>query len=238
MDWLMYFETNHAERPTIPWGRGIDVEADLRGPLVRSLQRFQIGESGDGVHLKDGAAATGDTRYAETIGLFIAEEQEHARMLARILAALDAPLLAHHWSDALFVRLRRLLGLHHELLVLLIAEMIAKRYYRALFDGTHDPVLRAVFGQILRDEEGHVAFHVEALRAAFAPLPGWGRAFLRAGWAALFTGACVVVAWDHRGVLRATGVSSPIFLRDCFRIFAATASGIFPDAAAVQEPAA
>lgn len=42
------------------------------------------------------------------------------------------PTFAGHWSDAVFVRLRRLMGLRMELLVLMIAEVVARRYYGAL----------------------------------------------------------------------------------------------------------
>src|SRR5436853_6547379 len=82
MEWTAYFERNRASRLTIPWEREILVEPHLRAPLIRSLQRFQVGEQGDGLHLRAAAAATGDADYAYAIALFVAEEQEHARLLA------------------------------------------------------------------------------------------------------------------------------------------------------------
>src|SRR5437899_10303050 len=133
--WLKYFENNRRHRREIPWKKSIALAHHLRGPLIRSLQRFQVRESGEGHHLRKLAARTGDPAYQNAIDLFIKEEQEHARLMARILSKLNAPLLARHWSDICFVLLRRLFGLHHELLVLLIPEMIAKRYFRALQDG-------------------------------------------------------------------------------------------------------
>lgn len=234
MDWVFYFMRNRAERRSIRWEEGIHVDERLRRPLVRSLQRFQVGEQGDGVHLKRGAARTGDVPFTAAVTLFIEEEQEHARLLARVLHVLGAPLLSGHWSDTGFVLLRRHLGLYHETLVLLIAEMIAKRYYRALYEATSDPVLRAVFGRIVQDEYGHVAFHIDTLSRVFAPLPLSGRSVLRAGWQLLFWAVCLVVAWDHRAVLRATGVSSQTFLRDCQAIFNETAKGIFTPAHAPE----
>src|SRR5207253_3603965 len=119
-----------ANRMSIPWEHSVVIEQHLRGPLVRSLQRFQVGEQGDGIHLKRNATATGDPAYAETISLFIDEEQEHARLLAQLLRGMGAPLLGWHWSDACFVCVRRLSGLRLELMVLLAAELISKRYYR------------------------------------------------------------------------------------------------------------
>src|SRR6266478_409102 len=169
-NWLNYFKSNRIQRQDIPSDHEINIEPNLRGPLIRSLQRFQVGESGEGHHLRRQAARTGDPAYQTAIDLFIKEEQEHARLMACILRKLNAPLLARHWSDGCFVLLRGLFGLHHELLVLLIPEMIAKRYFRALQDGFPDPILRGVFSQILHDEEGHLAFHIDFLQSAFASL--------------------------------------------------------------------
>src|SRR5438552_16393248 len=119
-DWLDYFEYNRRHRRKIPWERTIELAAGARAPLIRSLQRFQVGESGEGTHLRKQAAKTGNPAYQAAIELFIKEEQEHARLMAGILRKLDAPLLQRHWSDACFILLRRLFGLHYELLVLLI----------------------------------------------------------------------------------------------------------------------
>ena len=87
----------------------------------------------------------GDGDYLAAVKLFVAEEQNHARMLAELLARRRG---AHHqrahWSDTVFVRLRRALGLRLELMVLLIAEVVALRYYRALRDGTDDPLVTQV----------------------------------------------------------------------------------------------
>jgi hypothetical protein len=216
MDWLEHFEQNAVDRMEIPWEQGIRVEPYLRVPLVHSLQRFQVGEQGDGKHLIHGARSTGDRNYTRAIELFIQEEQGHSRLLAALLTGMGAPLLKWHWSDLAFMQIRRLCGLKVELLVLLSAEMIAKRYYRALYEGTNDAVLRAAFSRILTDELGHVAFHTDFLQRAFALLPGPTRQLL-----------CRVVAHDHRTVLRAVGVAPNEFIRDCHRIFKDTASDIF-----------
>jgi len=85
------------------------------------------------------------------------------------------------------------------------AEMIARRYFRALHDGTNGPVLRAIFAQICHDEEGHVAFHVDTLQRLFANWSWWKRAAIRAIWRVLFRASCVVVMWDHRAILREWG---------------------------------
>jgi hypothetical protein len=228
--WLSYFQHNRIHRLPVPWERGITLEPDLREPLIRSLQKFQLGESGEGRRLRNHAAKTGDEVYAETINLFIKEEQEHARLMAEILKRLSAPLLKGDWTDHCFMFMRRLFGLHQEILVLLLPEMIAKRYFLALHDGTNDPVLRAVFAQIVRDEDGHVAFHVEYLRRAFERLTFSQRIAAQVIWRFLFRGACLVVMLDHGAIIRACGVNSSTFWRDCGRIFDETAAGIFSPA--------
>ena len=50
--WLNYYEHNRSHRMPVPWEQGINVEQHLREPLIRSLQKFQIGESGEGRRLR------------------------------------------------------------------------------------------------------------------------------------------------------------------------------------------
>src|SRR5215470_8225393 len=201
-NWLDYFEHNRRNRLSLDWDRQIQIPDSMRSALIRSLQRFQVGESGEGNHLRRQAATTRDEVYQAAINLFIQEEQEHARLMACVLKKLDAPLLTRHWSDACFILLRRLFGLHHELLVLLTPEMIAKRYFRALRDGFADATLRAICEQILHDEEGHVAFHLDYLQRVLASRTLLSRILLRGCWRVLFRAACLVVIIDHGAILR------------------------------------
>ena len=228
--WLEYFEWNRANRPPVPWDRGVDLEPHLRAPLIRSLQKFQLGESGEGRRLRRHAAATGDAVYATAIDLFIKEEQTHARLMGQVLRLLDAPLLKSDWTDGCFILLRHLFGLHQELMVLLLPEMIAKCYFRALHDGTRDPVLRLGFAQIAQDEEGHLAFHIEYLRRAFESMSFSRRILAQVIWRFLYRATCVLVMADHREILRGVGLSPEQFWRECGRIFDEVAAGIFSPA--------
>ena len=226
-EWLRYFQKNKEKRLDVPPDQSFCPEPDLRAPLIRSLRRFQLGESGEGRRLRLHAARTGDAVYQQCIDLFIKEEQSHARMMAVILRSLGVPLLKRHWSNACFILLRRLFGLEEELLTLLVPEMIAQLFFRALRDGTGDPGLRAVFNQIIHDEDGHVAFHADFLRRRLAGLPLPRRAMLRAGWRVIFRAACVAVILDHRKVLGAVGVSPAAFWWDCGLIFDEVAASLF-----------
>ncbi|MFJ8962791.1 ferritin-like domain-containing protein [Lentzea sp. NPDC102401] len=83
-------------------------------------------------------------------------------------------------------------------MVLLIAETVALRYYRALRGGSRDPLTAEVVDRILHDEERHVPFHQARLGQVSWP----SRAF----WWLLFAGAVVTVAHDHGPGLRQLGV--------------------------------
>ncbi|MCA1275297.1 ferritin-like domain-containing protein, partial [Streptomyces sp. 7G] len=168
--WIRDFEAardERAERGDPEWRTGVPLHPAIR----RSVQRFQVGEDGDGAELITKAEAAGDAEYASAVRMFVAEERNHARLLALLLASGGAPVIPSHWSDRVFVTLRRALGLRLELLVLMIAEVVALRYYRALRDGAGDALTREVAGRILADEERHVPFHCHRLRRALRPLP-------------------------------------------------------------------
>ena len=173
------------------WGRG----SKLPRSVVKSLQKFQVGESGDGAHLIAKADSTGDTDYAHAVRLFVAEERNHARMLEELLCVAGAVPIDRHWSDAVFVRLRRSMGLRMEIMILAIAEVIALRYYRALAEGD-DALLTEVAERILADEVRHVPFQCHRLRVAFARTPTWQRAGIAAAWRGLALAVSALVAVD------------------------------------------
>lgn len=216
--WVGEFEARASRRledGDPEWARG----ARMHPAIVRSVQRFQVGESGDGANLIAKAEADGPAGYAQAARLFVDEERNHARLLAALLAAAGAPTLRSHWSDAVFVRLRRRLGLRLELMVLMIAEVVALRYYRALRDGSGDPLVSRVAARILAEEERHVPFHCERLRVGFAGMSDGERRVVAAVWRTLFAGALLVVVLDHGPALRRLGVRRRRFAADAFGLF-------------------
>ncbi|GAA1284131.1 hypothetical protein Psi02_34100 [Planotetraspora silvatica] len=209
-NWLRDFEGAALLRRTWgdpDWGQG----AQLSPPLVRSLQRFQVGEDGDGGGLMGKADLAADPVYADAVRLFVAEEREHARLLGRLLVAAGAATIAGHWTDAVFVRLRRLLGLRTELMVLMLAEVVALGYYRAVHDGVRDPLSTEVAGRILADELRHVPFHCDRLRRSFQEFSRLSRAAASVLWWLSLAGVVTVVVLDHGHALRAVGVSRTAF---------------------------
>ena len=236
MNWLSYFERNRDHRMRIPWETPIRLSEYVRKHLVYSLQKFQVGESGEGHHLRRRAALTGDEQYMKSIDLFIKEEQEHARLMAGILNGLGAPLISSHWSDICFIFLRRLFGLKEELLVLLIPEMIAKRYFQALRDGVDSAVVHKVCSQICQDEDAHVAFHTDYLNKFYSVLPFHERMIVQTLWRFLFRGACLVVLWDHGTILRVAGMTKRDFWNECGQVFDEAAAVVFSPPKVLKSP--
>ncbi|MFB7109716.1 ferritin-like domain-containing protein [Streptomyces sp. NPDC056291] len=230
--WTRQFEDERERRRAQgdpDWGRS----ATLHPAVWASIQRFQVGEDGDGANLVGKADEAGDAEYAQAVRLFVVEEQNHARLLARLLAAGGVPTLPGHWSDTVFVRLRRLMGLRMELLVLMIAEVVALRYYRALRDGTDDSLTSDVAGRILSDEQRHVPFHCERLHASLAELPRATRRPVMALWQLLLLAASLVVAADHGPALRRLGIGRLRFMADVVGSSGAVVSAVLaprPDA--------
>ena len=93
-----------------------------------------------------------------------------------------------------------------------------------------DPVLRTVTTQIMLDEAGHLAFHVEYLRRAFDSMSFSRRILAQVVWRAAFRTTCLAVMYDHRALLRAVGLPLQEFWRDCGWIFDEVAAGIFSPA--------
>src|SRR5262245_47484814 len=134
--WKVYFERNAQSLLSVAWERGPELTATEAQAIARSIAEFQLGESSEGKHLLRAASRyaneAGDEDYLDAIRLFIAEEQRHARDLARFMALNHLPLAMRSFSDIVFRSLRRMLGgLESSITVLLCAELIAKVYYDA-----------------------------------------------------------------------------------------------------------
>ena len=225
-EWLAYFRQNRRDRMPVVWEPRVPVPEKLRAELGRSLAKFQLAESSAGLHLRAAAARTGDRDYASAIELFVVEEAEHARLLARVLDLLETRPLSRHWADTWGRRARRLAGLYSEVVVLLAAEVILLRFYGTVRRGVRQPAIAAVCGQILHDQKFHVRFHCESLHGQFA-----GNRLVRGlfcyALTAVFTAGSLVVAWDHRRTLAAVGCSAGEFLAGAWRNFRAARDAVY-----------
>ena len=216
--WLQYYRHNARTLIEIPWGLGVFLTDESRRAIASSVQEFQLGESGEGKHLiraaKRHAERTGDAAYVEALGLFIAEENRHARDLGRVLDLAGIPRVGHAWPDTVFRFIRRLAGLELSIVVLVTAEIIAKVYYAALREATGSPVLRTICDQILRDEVRHVHFQTERVAILRRNRPRWLVAVAQAAHRVLMFGTCFVVWHKHGRAMRAGGWSFRRFWRD------------------------
>lgn len=207
--WRRHFD-DHATRPLPPLD---GVEAGLspgaRRALVRSLARFQLGESGEGriAHDIDHVSLPSvDADYRAALKRFVAEEGRHARILGCLVNAPGGALLARQWTERLFVHARRAMGVRFKLLVLLAAEVIGISFYGALAAALPAGSLRSALEQICDDEVHHLAFHADFFRAQRSDWLAWRLLFL--AWWPLALTAGLVVFLDHRATLQILGVST------------------------------
>ena len=191
--------------------------------LIPSIQDFQLGESSDGANGKamarHYAEQSGDMSYVEAMNLFIAEEQRHGGALGRFLDLADAPRLRFSWTDFVFRRLRKGMGLEMTLVTALMAELIAKVYYRAIYAASSSAVLRRICAELLRDERKHVEFHIERLGMMRRLRPRWRRRLVNLGERVLFAGTCLAVWKRHGAALRLGGYGFRRFWRTSWAEF-------------------
>ncbi len=215
--WVRHFRANADTLVDIPWDDPRRLSATERKAVLRSIQIFQLGESGGGSRLLRAAESyyqqTGDRHYLKALRLFIREEQHHAELLARFLKREETELIGRQWTNGVFRRCRNLIGLELMLALLLAAELMARVYYAALSRATDDSVLRPICARILRDERWHVRFQCDRLahiraerRRSLGLLAG---AAERIG----FRAVCVAVWLNHARVFRAAGIGLRAFWR-------------------------
>ena len=217
--WLNYFEQNKNARSAIRLSREIVLDDAIKQPLIRSLQRFQIGETGDGKHLKKYAKALGDADYIQCMDLFVKEEQSHGQILAEVILALNGTLLTWHWTDHAFIFLRHLFRLKTELFIILIAEVIGKAFYRCVADKIQNQDLSNVFAIIVCDEIAHLRFHSEFLNQQLKTYPWALKCLVHYVWSMIFYTACFVFVLDHKGALEALGMPTARFISACSKEF-------------------
>lgn len=223
-EWRLYFEINSQSLLEIPWDLGPELTPEEIEAIAQSLKEFQAGESSEGKHLmryaRQYVERTGDEEYLPAIRLFIAEEQRHARDLARFLKLNHIPLVPTTFTDRVFRRLRHLFGgLEISIAVLITAEIIAKVYYAVLREATESKILRRLCDQILRDELRHVQFQAGQLAKLRAGRSYSGAAITMGLQRLLYTGTTLVVWYVHRQAIRRGGLTLANWWRACWHEF-------------------
>jgi hypothetical protein len=221
--WLVYYQSNRINRPEPKWNSPSSLDRYVQCVLAHSLSHFQLGETGEGSFLIAHAQAQipEDAAYHEALRLFVAEENEHVRLLERLVGRFGGTTIQHHWTQTLFRLVRRAFGFKFEIQALVIAELVGTAYYRLLHLRARDAVLDDTCALILGDEARHIDFHADWLGEFQSRLLPLERAIWGAQFQILFAGAAQVAWFDHRHCLRVVGSSRREFFgearRECIR---------------------
>lgn len=206
--WVDYFTRNRVRQErieaTVDWNAPCTLPPDARAAIARSLQRFELGESGEGTHLLGLAERAGDLAYVDAVRLLIAEEQRHSALFGRGLRHLMAPSLPGHWTDRSFTLLRRSLGLDTEIALFLVAETVALDWFEALA-ASLDPVLAGIGRRIVADEREHIRFQIDRLHLDLRRRSAVARLGIAVVWSTVAVGAATVLVVGHAEAMRACG---------------------------------
>jgi hypothetical protein len=214
--WLNYYEQNKKDRSEPKWNVPSPLPPWMQEVLARSLSHFQLGETGEGTFLMVQAREQipNDGCYHEALRLFVAEEQEHARLLERLVRRFDGQIIRRHWTHALFRLVRHALGFKFEIQLLVIAELVGTAYYRLLHARARDPVLEETCSLLLQDEAQHIAFHADWLGSFLCRLLPMEVGAWRMQFQILFTAAACVAWIDHRAALVSSGATRRKFFAE------------------------
>ncbi|MEJ0105829.1 MAG: hypothetical protein WDO19_26205 [Bacteroidota bacterium] len=217
--WKRYFEDNRSHFSDINWQEEDNLKDDEKELVSSSLQQFQRGENSEGKHLFAYAKTFPDPVYLECIRLFICEEQMHAKVLGSYMDKYSIPRIKGHWVDGVFRWLRKLAGIENTIAILLTAEIISKVYYAALKRATGSSILQKICGQILKDEDQHIAFQCFTLRFFYRGRSLAGRLLIRTLQFILMNGTIAIVWLYHNRVLKKGGHSLVTFWQTVLQVY-------------------
>lgn len=221
--WLSYYQANKMNRLEPKWNVPSPLRLDMQQALALSLSHFQLGETGEGKFLIAQACRQipDDLPYHEALRLFVVEEQEHARLLDRLVGRFGGRLIERHWTHSLFRLVRHFFGFKFEIQLLVIAELVGTAYYRLLQARTVDSVLEETCALLLSDEARHLQFHADYMGVFLSRLLPMEVSVWRSQFQILFVIATWVAWSDHRAALLASGTNRREFStegrRECIR---------------------
>lgn len=247
--WLAYFERNRGRAPAFapvsPAAGSRPVDPELLATIARSLQRFHLGEAGEGrvAHeARDSDDPALDDAAREAVALYVREEGRHAREVAGLLHAIGSRTARRHWSESLFRRGRRLLGFRTKMLTIASAEVVGIVFYGLLRDHGPTEEIRRLGEVIARDETEHLAFQAAWFAHAVAVSDPRVRPLVAAGLgaeaAAILGAAIAVFVVDHGGLVKRVGMRRRDVIAACLRVAADALRAHAPPAAARAERAA
>ena len=218
--WIEHFAQNRLLRPEPSWSAPVAVSREAWKPLLRSLEQFRLGDGGGPASLIafDAERFRGSSaEMRRIVDAWFNEEKEHARLLGCAVQRMGGRHIDSHWSFTAFCATRRWLGVEFELQVLLLTEIVSTGYYRVMRRHVDDEPLREMCGLILRDEAGHVAFHLDRLAVAGRPGPSvFARLWKLQFW--LLGHAAATMLWvNHAPGLQALGGTRREYFREVRR---------------------
>ena len=203
--WRKVFE-GRADRPLPALESDMDYSI-LPNSLAKSLAIFQLGESGGGTVIEQVRRSNlpgTDDHYAESMALFVKEENRHANVLAMCVRLLGGTLIRKNWTAHLFVITRRLMGLRLKVLVLLAAEVVGICYYHLLASQLPSCSVQRWLTQMVDDEQSHLYFHCDFLQSQTRS--ACKRRIFVAVWRSMMVAAAIAVIVDHRKAIRDMGL--------------------------------
>ncbi|HUF63288.1 MAG TPA: ferritin-like domain-containing protein [Verrucomicrobiales bacterium] len=214
--WIAHFHANRLHRPEPDWEAPTGLSSVQIQSLLPSLEQFELGDGGGPACLiafnaERFRSKTETTR--QVVDLWFNEEREHARLLGCAVDRFGGRHIAGHWSFSAFYLCRRWLGVRFEVQALLLTEIVSDAYYRVLRAQVPDRPLQEMCSLIIRDEAGHIAFHLDRVVAGQQRWPGWLRAFWRLQFRVLGHVAAAVLWTSHGPCLRPLGVTTPAYFR-------------------------
>ena len=214
--WVEFFSAR-ANRPLPELPDHIDATT-FPVSVARSLAIFQLGESGGGTivsQARRSRIAGIDASYADSMALFVREENRHADVLAICVRWLGGELIRENWTAKLFVWSRRLIGLRLKVVVLLAAEVVGICYYHLLASRVQAPAIRTWLAELVRDETSHLEFHCQFLRGQVTNRRR--RWALILTWRVTMSAAAIAVLVDHRAAIRDVGLDAGTVWRRWWR---------------------
>lgn len=215
-EWFEHFVENKKQVLAVDFSQEGTLTESEKALLYPSIADFQRGEASEGKHLiaasERFARTAGQPAYADTIKLFIEEENQHSAYLQEFMQFHGMKLKKASVLDGVFRLVRKVKGIYSEVTVLVSAEIIAISHYEALRNATSSPALKSICEKILRDETPHIAFQTFTL--SLFPQSRITRP-LRRG---LMAATCLVVWASYRKLFRAGGYSLRRLFRDSMRI--------------------
>jgi hypothetical protein len=226
LQWREHFRGSVKRDRGIDWSHGIRLRADVRDPLIRSLQTFQRGMTSPGVDLRTKIRRAGDAEFADCIDLYVQEKNIHSELLMRLLWEAGSEPARRAAIDFLFRRFRRRFDWVRELSIIATAEMVAIPFFRAVANSVDCPLTRQVLESILADLAYDLGFHIDHLRNELERRPSFERLAVQQAWSAFFASMLGVVMVDNRDVFRALRYDPLAFWTDAWNLFAQVQTGL------------